>query len=211
MHTMKRLFKSLRWRHDERDGVSYHQPHDCSFIRAQKKTLKLRVTGLCDGNSPVTGEFPTPRASNAENVSIWWRHHVKKWKTWYKLTWVCHICLMVWCLFDTKPLYKPKIINFISRKYLFICWLPGVFFVVPDLTHWGRTTHICVSKLTIIGSDNGLSPDRRQAIICANAGILLIGPLGTNFSEILIEILTFSLKKCVWKCRLRNGGHFISA
>ena len=56
-------------------------------------------------------------------------------------------------------------------------------------------THICVSKLTIIGSDNGLSPDRRQAIIWTNAGLLLIGPLGTNFSEILIEILTFSFKK----------------
>ena len=56
-------------------------------------------------------------------------------------------------------------------------------------------THICVSKLTIIGSDNGLSPDRRQAIIWTNAGILLIGPLGTNLSEILIEILTFSFKK----------------
>ena len=56
-------------------------------------------------------------------------------------------------------------------------------------------THICVSKLTIIVSDNGLSPNRRQAIIWTNAGILLIGPLGTNFSEILIKILTFSLKK----------------
>ena len=63
------------------------------------------------------------------------------------------------------------------------------------LTHWGRVTHICVSKLTIISSDNGLSPDRRQAIIWTNAGILLIGPLGTNFSEILIEILTFPFKK----------------
>ena len=56
-------------------------------------------------------------------------------------------------------------------------------------------THICVGKLTIIGSDNGLSPERRQAIIWTNAGIVLIGPLGTNFSEILIEIQTFSLKK----------------
>ena len=56
-------------------------------------------------------------------------------------------------------------------------------------------THICVSKLTIIGSDNGLSPDRRQAIIRTSAGILLIGPLGTNFSEIVIEILTFSFKE----------------
>ena len=64
-----------------------------------------------------------------------------------------------------------------------------------ELTHWGRVMHICVSKLNIIGSDNGLSPSRRQAIIWTNAGILLIGPLGTNLSEILIAIYTFSLKK----------------
>ena len=64
-----------------------------------------------------------------------------------------------------------------------------------NLTHWGRVTHICVSKLTSIGSDNGLSPGRRQAIIWTNVGILLIRPLGTNFSEILIEIYTFSFKK----------------
>ena len=63
------------------------------------------------------------------------------------------------------------------------------------LTHWGRVTHICVSNLTIIGSDNGLAPARRQAIIWTNAGILLIGPCGTNFSEILIGIQTFSFKK----------------
>ena len=67
------------------------------------------------------------------------------------------------------------------------------------LTHWGRVTHICVGKLTIIGSDKGLSPGRRQAIIWTNAGILLIGPLGTNFSEILIEIQTFSFKKICLK------------
>ena len=63
------------------------------------------------------------------------------------------------------------------------------------LTHWGRVMHICISKLTIIGSDNGLLPGRRQAIIWTNGGILLIGSLGTNFSEILIEIQTFSFKK----------------
>ena len=63
------------------------------------------------------------------------------------------------------------------------------------LTHWGRVTHICVSKLPTIGSDNDLSPGRRQAIIWTNAGILLIGSLWTNFSEILIEIPTFPFKK----------------
>ena len=68
--------------------------------------------------------------------------------------------------------------------------------VLPmSLTHWDRETHICVGKLTIIGSDNGLSPGRRQAIIWTNAGTLLIGPLGTNFNETLIEIHTFSFKK----------------
>ena len=63
------------------------------------------------------------------------------------------------------------------------------------LTHWGRVTHICVSELTIITSDNGLSPGRRQAIIWNNAGLLLIEPLGTNFSEISIGIQAFSFKK----------------
>ena len=62
-------------------------------------------------------------------------------------------------------------------------------------THWGRVTNIGVGNLTIIGSDNGLSPGRRQAIIRTNAGILLIGTLGTNLSEIVSEIHTFSRKK----------------
>ena len=63
------------------------------------------------------------------------------------------------------------------------------------LTHWGRVTHIFVSKLAIIGSDNGLSPERRQAIIGTNDGLLLIGILGTDFGEILSEMYTFSVKK----------------
>ena len=72
---------------------------------------------------------------------------------------------------------------------------PSMPFLQWPLTHWGRVTHICFGKLTIIGSDNGLSPGRRQAIIWTNAGILLIGPLGTNFSEIIIKIDTISFKK----------------
>ena len=71
---------SLQWRHNGRDGVSNHQPHDCLlnrlFRRRSKKTSKLPVTGLCVGISPGTGEFPTQRAaSNLENVSILWHHH----------------------------------------------------------------------------------------------------------------------------------------
>ena len=68
-----------------------------------------------------------------------------------------------------------------------------------ELIHWGRVTHICVGNLTIIGPDNGLSPGRRQAIIWSNAGILWIGPWGTNFSEILIGIHTISFKKIHFK------------
>ena len=59
------------------------------------------------------------------------------------------------------------------------------------LTHHDRVTHICVSKLTIIGADNSLSPDRRQAIIWTNARILLIPNLSTKYSEILSEVLIF--------------------
>ena len=72
--------------------------------------------------------------------------------------------------------------------------------------------YICVSKLAIIGSDDGLSPGRRQAVIWTNSRILLIGPQGTNFNEILIEVHTFPLKKIpISKCCLENGGHFVSA
>ena len=63
--------------------------------------------------------------------------------------------------------------------------------------------HICIDKLTIIGSDIGLSPGRCQAIIWTNAGILSVGPLGTNFSEISIKIYTFSFKK---KCLKMSSG-----
>ena len=72
--------RSLQWRHNGHDGVSNHQPHDCLhnrlFRSRSKKTSKIRDTGLCAGNSPGTGEFPAQMASNAEHVSIWWRHHV---------------------------------------------------------------------------------------------------------------------------------------
>ena len=73
------------------------------------------------------------------------------------------------------------------------------------LTHWG---HISICKLTIIGSDNGLSPGWRQAIIGTNAGILLIGPWGTNFSEMLIEIYIFSLMKMHLKLSSGNWRPF---
>ena len=88
---------TLLWRHNGHGCVSNYQPHDCSlnclFRHRSKKTSKLHITGLCVGNSPGTSEFPAQRASNAESVSIWWRHHgfplfldeamyIKACKTW---------------------------------------------------------------------------------------------------------------------------------
>ena len=84
----KHFSLALPWRHNGLDSVSNHQPHHCLlsrlFGRRSKKTSKLRVTGLCAWNSPGTGEFPAQRASYAENVSIWWRHHGK-------CMWKCHL------------------------------------------------------------------------------------------------------------------------
>ena len=75
-------YTSVQWRHNGRDGYSNQQPHDCLLnhllTRRSRKTSKLRVTGLCQGNSPMTGEFPTQRTSNAGNVSISWRHHARR-------------------------------------------------------------------------------------------------------------------------------------
>ena len=88
---------SLRWRRNGHGGVPNHQPYHCLLNRLfgckSKKTSKLRVTGLCAGNSPGTGEFPAQMASNAENVSIWWRHHV----------------VTIWRPLDDRLLSQPKI------------------------------------------------------------------------------------------------------
>ena len=79
-------YTALQWRHNGRDSVSNHQLHDCVlnrwFRRRSKRTTKLRVTSLCAENSPGTGEFPAQMASNAENVSIRWRHHGKCPPAW---------------------------------------------------------------------------------------------------------------------------------
>ena len=146
---------SLPWHHNEHDDVPNHKSRNCLlnrlFRHRSKQTSKLRVTGLCAGNSPGTCEFPAQMASNAANVSIWWRHHV-----------VLGSHMITDCI---------------------------------DLTHSGWVTHICVRKVTIIVSDNGLSPPWRWAIIWTNGGILLAGPLGINFNEISINIHTFSFQK----------------
>ena len=143
---------SLKWRHNGRDGVSNHQPRHCllnhSFRPRSKKTSKLRVTGLCAGNSPVTSEFPTQMASNTKNVSIWWRHHVQ-WSEPQQCQW----------LPDGSPLscdvlLIPELLIYTARKKQQIRWgntkvLTGYLSISYMLcsTHWGQVTHICVSKL----------------------------------------------------------------
>ena len=103
--------------------------------------------------------------------------------------------VMVWCQINDQPLPEAVLTMFCDA----ILGLKLSTACICLLTHWGRVTHICISKLTIIGSDNGLSPGRRQAIIWSNAGILLIRHLGTQFREILIGNQTFSFKKMLLK------------
>ena len=88
------IIGSLQRHHNEHDGISNHQRLDgllnCLFRRRSKNTSKLHITGLCAENSPVTDEFPSQRASNAENVPIWWRHHVRQWfgtHLWTIISW----------------------------------------------------------------------------------------------------------------------------
>ena len=78
-------------------------------------------------------------------------------------------------------------------------------------THWGLVTHICVSRLPIINSDNGLSPGRRHAIFWTNAGILLIEPLGTISVNYQSKFIPFHSRKYIWKCRLGNVSHVVSS
>ena len=92
--------------------------------------------------------------------------------------WIIHMVHVLLC-FALARFQNPGLINWCNH----------------ELTHWGRVTHIGISKLTTIGSENGLPPDRRQAIIWTNAGILWIGPLRRSFSEIFIEIETVPFKK----------------
>ena len=115
--------------------------------------------------------------------------------------------IMAWCWTGDKPLLTidlDELTHLGLVMHIYKC-------IYVLLTHWGRVTPICVSKLTIIASDNGLSPGRRQAIIWTIAGILLIGPLGTNFNEILIEIHTFSFKKMHLKMSSAKWRPFVSA
>ena len=130
------------------------------------------------------------------------------------------------CLIYSPSIKKKPFIIFywylLSTEYYHaLCWsvelditmfhqLICCICLIPCLTHWGQVTHIRVSNSTIIGSDNGLSPDWHQAIIWTNAGILSIRTIRTNFSKILSKIHTFSFKKMHWIMSSGNWRPFLS-
>ena len=115
----------------------------------------------------------------------------------YKIIFCSAKCIWKCCLQYVGHFVKVSVCKIRSMifDHILIWILLFMLYLLSVLTHWGRMMHICVSTLTIIGSDNRLSPGRRQTIIWTNAGILLIRPAGTNFSKILMEIYTFSFNK----------------
>ena len=127
----------------------------------------FKFVGVHGPGCQPTYELCHRRHPGHEPPNVWWKVLIVSWRLNVIQTLLC------------------------SQKFC----LNLLFCYNVELTHWGRVTHICAGNLTIIGSDNGLSPGRRQAITWTNVGILLIGPLGTKFSEMLIEIHTFSFKK----------------
>ena len=137
----------------------------------------------------------------------------------YPYDYIGLLCIL-YCTCDLHTF--PFMPCFQEKRQLYICCIShesqcretyqysGIFndILWQHLTHWGRVTHICVSMLTIIGSDNGLPPDRCQAIIWTNTGIWLIRTLGTNFIEILGEVHSFSFKKMHLKMSSAKGRLF---
>ena len=135
---------TLHWRHNGRNGVSNHQSLNCLpnrlFRRRSKITSKLRVIGLCVENSPMTGEFPAQMASNAKNVSIWWRHH----ESWCQLSYNhirCHYWRQRWqhgtnsggrYIWPQVPPVMPE-------------FPPAMYYYPQDWKHW--TCGMCFSFL----------------------------------------------------------------
>ena len=145
---------------------------------------------------------------------IYWRATSRK-KVWNSCTSyeIVRIPVVTLCNYSATSMRTLESIIFTGLlvKYAYDLALYCCVEVSILLTHWGRVTHICVSNLITIGSVNGSSPGRRQAITWTNAGILLIGPLGTNCSENLSEIHTFSFKKMHLKISSAKWRPFVSA
>ena len=141
--------------------------------------------------------IPFAPLRNYDAIMIIFQKRICDTQQGYCISWIfIHFELIAFSIFQQYQ--KLHINNMLAFKVLYHSekvTREAVVLYFSYSTHWGRVTHICVSKLTISGSDNGLSPGRHQAIIWTNAGILLIRSLRTNFNEMLIEILTFSFMK----------------
>ena len=129
---------ALQWRYNEREGFSNHQAYyyllNRLFSHRSKETSKLRVTGLCEGNSPVTSEFPTQSASNTETASIWWRHH--GYERFYPYT----------SEFSIDFIRAPK-----PSKDLEVCYSELIIWIKKKLIiYQNRSQQICVHVLSNI-------------------------------------------------------------
>ena len=128
----QQFYFSLQWRHNGCDSISNHQPYDCLlnrlFRRRSMKTSKLRITGLCAGNSPETGEFSAQMASNAENVSIWWRHHV--------------ISLLYWLWIGINWIRPLHISPSISQSEAETKWTPLIYNSLNTKNYWVNKCHL---------------------------------------------------------------------
>ena len=153
-HVLKwKHYNTLRWRHNGCDSVSNHQPRECLLRRlirrTSKKTSKLRVTGLCAGNSPETGEFPAQMASNAENVSIWWRHHDGEQFHWTMFGVPGHRWISIgthWSYYPLASWLSPSDILFI---FLSLSQLPVSIFFGLWVSFFVKTSalHYHISKM----------------------------------------------------------------
>ena len=163
---------SLKWRHIESDGVSNHRRLGCLLNRLfrcrSKKTSKLRVTGLCGGNQLVTGGFPSQRASNAENVSIWWRHHVmtivsdyfqNERSPLYEMNFHCSCRHKIFCekfhtvlmKFHTKYLaHTLKDMNFVSQHSSHISRLVTKWIRIYNVNFPSHTTDVYLPQTSNI-------------------------------------------------------------
>ena len=186
------------------------QIYYCMYLGINDTTILLWITVLTASTSEqeIWNYLSKSRrnvVASSRRFSIQHRHTANQELSQYHLCFqCCH-----WSLSLRQPAVQPVIAKLaswelsvfsaaqqkIKQFWYNVCFIIYRNLIQKRLTHWGRVTHICVSKLTIIGSENGLAPGRRQAIIWTNAGMLLIGPLGTNFNETSIKIHTFSLKK----------------
>ena len=146
--------------------------HDSNYLGHAWAIVSYNKIAECNNLSLLYIPAPGTKVFFSSSYCSWYFYCVVKMTDFviFARKWKCHFtCMQIYLDIN---LFWIRIHNR-NSSYLH----------VTTLTHWGRATHIYVGKLTIIGSDNGLSPGRRQAIIWTNAGILLIGPLGTNSSQ----------------------------